>query len=384
MLAGARRTNYIDALRGYAILVVLLVHTLVLTRDVSPVLWSQVGRGGYGVQLFFVISALTLTQSWHERGDGAWAFYVRRVFRIAPMFWLAIIPFHYLPWPWGGIWNHENATAAHILLTAAFAHGVHPLTFNEVVPGGWSIAVESMFYLVFPMLMAVATSLRRALVILVVSLASSWASTRLALILFADSGAAGPALEYYATRWLPAQLPVFMCGVFAYYFVTTDWVRNESWGAETILFLGFAILFGVLPFVQVPMTSICSIYAAVFAAIAVGLARGAGQWLVNSPICWLGKISFSAYLWHFAALSVAAPIILSFPGTLPYLGAVLVILVITVVASTVTYLMIEKPMIRFGSRLASNLKRRRARTTPYVSTAEASAIGGASVAKERS
>jgi hypothetical protein len=61
-----------------------------------------------------------------------------------------------------------------------------------------------MFYLVFPMLMAVATSLRRALVIPVISLATSWASTRLALILFADSGAAGPALEYYATRWLPA------------------------------------------------------------------------------------------------------------------------------------------------------------------------------------
>ena len=49
--------------------------------------------GRYGVQLFFVASALTLMLSWHARSDGALPFYIRRVFRIAPMFWLAI-PFY--------------------------------------------------------------------------------------------------------------------------------------------------------------------------------------------------------------------------------------------------------------------------------------------------
>ena len=31
--------------------------------------------------------------SWHARSDGTYPFYIRRLFRIAPMFWLAI-PFY--------------------------------------------------------------------------------------------------------------------------------------------------------------------------------------------------------------------------------------------------------------------------------------------------
>jgi hypothetical protein len=34
----------------------------VLSQGVSPLVWRQVGRGGYGVQLFFVITALTLAR----------------------------------------------------------------------------------------------------------------------------------------------------------------------------------------------------------------------------------------------------------------------------------------------------------------------------------
>jgi peptidoglycan/LPS O-acetylase OafA/YrhL len=385
MLGAPIQRNYIDALRGYAILVVLLVHTLILTIGVSPLVWSQVGRGGYGVQLFFVISALTLAQSWRERGDGVWPFFIRRVFRIAPMFWLAIFPFLYIPYPWGGIWNHENATAFHILLTAMLAHGVHPLTFNQVVPGGWSVAVESTFYVAFPFLMAIATSLRRAVIILIVSLAMSWASTRFALWLFSDSGAAAPAVEYYATRWLPAQLPVFLCGIVTYYLIASNWVRHGGWAAQATLYFGLAMLFGVLPFVQIPMTAICSVYAAIFAVIAFGLARGAGKWLVNRPICWLGKISFSAYLWHFAILSVAAPTIMALRGTLPYFGTVIIVLAATVAASTTTYEKIEVPMIRMGSRLANWFKDRR--EAAYVAQrppTEAFSIGNSSIAEGRS
>ena len=40
--------------------------------------------------MFFVVSALTLMASSHQRGDGAAAFFIRRIFRIVPMFWLSI------------------------------------------------------------------------------------------------------------------------------------------------------------------------------------------------------------------------------------------------------------------------------------------------------
>jgi peptidoglycan/LPS O-acetylase OafA/YrhL len=378
----ARHRAYIDALRGYAILIVVIVHTLVLNSDVSPLLTGQLLRGGFGVQLFFVVSALTLTQSWRERGDGALAFFVRRLFRIAPMFWAAIVVFYYLPWPWGPFWNHENITLGDMLLTAALAHGIHPLTFNAVVPGGWSIAVEAGFYLVFPLVMLLATSLRNSLFILVVALAFTWPWARLALFLFADSGATAAAQEYYATRWLPSQLPVFMCGVATYYLISVSRVRHGGLRAKAILLSGLAI-FLVLPYVHIPATAICSVYAVVFSAIAFGLAVGGGQWMVNPAICWLGKISFSAYFWHFAILSIESPTIFSFHGTFSFFACVLAVLVLTVVGSTLTYLTIEEPMIRLGSRLARKL------TSPRVAVAdtrikptETFASVGAGVAKE--
>jgi hypothetical protein len=80
-----KRFAYIDALRGYAILGVILVHTSQYSG-----FDSQAAFGARGVQLFFVASALTLMFSWHERHDGATAFFVWRIFRIVPMFWVSI------------------------------------------------------------------------------------------------------------------------------------------------------------------------------------------------------------------------------------------------------------------------------------------------------
>src|ERR1700733_5588258 len=85
-----RRLSYIDALRGYAILMVIAVHTSQAFSDLPKSFSTILSQGARGVQLFFVTSALTLSMSWVSRKESAGAFYLRRFFRIAPMFWLAI------------------------------------------------------------------------------------------------------------------------------------------------------------------------------------------------------------------------------------------------------------------------------------------------------
>jgi exopolysaccharide production protein ExoZ len=79
-----KRLAWIDALRGYAIIGVLAVHV------------GGVTEGARGVQLFFVASAIALLHSWHTHKDSVRRFYTRRLFRIAPMFWLAIPTFFWL------------------------------------------------------------------------------------------------------------------------------------------------------------------------------------------------------------------------------------------------------------------------------------------------
>jgi exopolysaccharide production protein ExoZ len=65
-----RHYAYIDALRGWAILGVIAFHVSQYFPGLEYPLRTVVGEGARGVQLFFVISALSLMLSWHQRADG--------------------------------------------------------------------------------------------------------------------------------------------------------------------------------------------------------------------------------------------------------------------------------------------------------------------------
>lgn len=92
------KRNYIDSIRGIAILMVVLVHTGQITLLVSksqhftfiqPLL---VKYGQMGVQLFFVASAYTLCLSSFNRKNETNKFTkyaIRRYFRIAPAYYIA-------------------------------------------------------------------------------------------------------------------------------------------------------------------------------------------------------------------------------------------------------------------------------------------------------
>jgi peptidoglycan/LPS O-acetylase OafA/YrhL len=69
---------------------VIAVHSSQYFDDLPIGVRALADQGARGVQLFFVASAMTLCMSWHSRNDGALPFYIRRFFRIAPMYYLSI------------------------------------------------------------------------------------------------------------------------------------------------------------------------------------------------------------------------------------------------------------------------------------------------------
>lgn len=81
--------DFVDALRGYAICAVLVVHTASAAPPTDGPMMRILEQGARGVQLFFVTSALTLLMSWQYRNDGYAPFIIRRIFRIAPLVWFA-------------------------------------------------------------------------------------------------------------------------------------------------------------------------------------------------------------------------------------------------------------------------------------------------------
>src|SRR3984957_1347842 len=90
--------------------------------------------------------------SWVSRKESALTFYSRRFFRIAPMFWLAIPFFVWLNGTAPTPYAPDGIGIRHIAMTATFVHGFWPDTITSVVPGGWSVADEVIFYAFFPVI----------------------------------------------------------------------------------------------------------------------------------------------------------------------------------------------------------------------------------------
>jgi len=134
--------NYLTFGRGIAILAVVSGHYLqsqqIEISNNNFIIFS------FGVPLFFIISAISLTISFEERKESKLKFYIRRFFRIAPMYYFAIIIYNY---------NNHNLQIFSLLSNIFFIHGFYPLGNNNVVPGGWSIATEMTFYIIFPFIL---------------------------------------------------------------------------------------------------------------------------------------------------------------------------------------------------------------------------------------
>jgi peptidoglycan/LPS O-acetylase OafA/YrhL len=96
----------LDALRGIAILSVMLVHAVYWGPDhilpLRPALLLMIAFAGQrGVQLFFLVSAFTLYMSHSNRRHEARPtlnFFLRRFFRITPMLYVSVALTYFL-WP---------------------------------------------------------------------------------------------------------------------------------------------------------------------------------------------------------------------------------------------------------------------------------------------
>ena len=375
--------DFIDALRGVAIIGVLLSHA---QRNVeiyqamghparmSPWLSRYAEQGARGVQLFFVISALTLFLSAGKRTSESepWLnFYVRRIFRIAPMFYLAFGVYCVAPVLLKGQGFPPIAT---ILGTLSFTNGWNPawlLGANDVVPGGWSIGVEMSFYIVFPLVFLALRNFPRALAALLLILVLDVVTWPL-LLRYAPIDD----MELWARYvfvWLPNQLPIFLFGICAYFilfgragqltafFHEGDRRHNACW-----FMLAAAILLIVPQWLADPRAVF--LYGAAFALLALCLYRQPYRWLVNRPLQHIGKISFSGYLTHFFMLQVARKFLAGIHAgnrlspDLYFVATVVLALTGTVLVSSVTYRLVEVPGQALGKRLIQAMALRRAAT----------------------
>lgn len=160
---------FLDGIRGIAIFVVFLFHSLGTSFGFDKLPWSGLFRdfdtsgsflllypltyGWAGVPIFFVVSGFCIHLSHQRSSDKGWAcFFNRRFFRVYPAYLLAICVFFFV-WPWGSLqmdsFNRLVQLGSHILAI----HNLHDHSFFGINPSFWSIAVEIQLYMIYPLLL---------------------------------------------------------------------------------------------------------------------------------------------------------------------------------------------------------------------------------------
>ena len=153
------RSLALDGVRGLALLIVV-IHNTAWIGGPSEQLAMKVYRAGsasgwVGVQLFFVLSGLLITNilvNTRASTDYFRQFYVRRALRIFPLYYVAIgvLVFVAAPLAWSSVW-------AESVYRHQWAFWLYASNWTEPLVGGvlglshlWSLAIEEQFYLVWP------------------------------------------------------------------------------------------------------------------------------------------------------------------------------------------------------------------------------------------
>jgi peptidoglycan/LPS O-acetylase OafA/YrhL len=349
-----KRRDYIpqlDGLRAVAVLLVVTFHT-------SPAFaWLH---GWRGVTIFFVLSgylitSLALAEESQRGGLSFLGFYIRRTFRILPLYYLVLLVYCVMILGLGlSPKNHRGLTTALPYYLAylqevplALRGGPEGLPFNQ----SWSLGIEEKFYLFWPVVafgvLARARHLRPWVAgALIVGFASfRWFGSPLISDLFSHYYhiLTGCLLAILKPQSLAGRRPltypllvlVLLCQLAVPQLSLPHWASELNHLAYTA---GVALLLAAL---LTETTRVRSLLA----------------W---RPLAFVGKISYGIYLVHLLCLH-AAETVTSNPVVSLVLTSALSIAVATVLHWT-----IEKPLIGVGRRFS---RRVLARSLPVVELA---------------
>jgi peptidoglycan/LPS O-acetylase OafA/YrhL len=240
-------------------------------------------------------------------------------------------------------------------MALTFTHGFLPDTITSVVPGSWSIADEMAFYVIFPLLFGLLLRIRFPTA-LAIAIVVTWVCYITQRNLYAYTAHNIPDPQQ-AALWnmffgltLVNQLPCFLIGMLVF-----KWLSEERPVPYPYLLVVGAVIAAVWIALHqhgIPLFGRLSLpmqYGVVFAVFALGLSSWQPSFLVNPVVGWVGKISYSAYLVHFALLSI-----IPIPHD-NFAEAFLTLALITIAISSVTFRWIEQPFIRLGHRIAARM-----------------------------
>ena len=348
----------LDGLRCFAVLGVLVAHF-------SPTFGGLVETGPWGVRLFFVLSGFLITRSLLQTRkhvdagqisipSALRAFFMRRIFRLWPVYFLclAVAYAFNIELTRQTIWWH--------LLMASNQYVFHYQSWPGLLSHFWTLAVEQQFYIFWPFVILFAPKRRMDLLLLAVLIAGPFSRE---LIL--------------AMRWsnlATLYTPLACCLDFFAIGGAVAWGHDEGWldrFASTlhlrlllVLATGWLLWGTFLKYIDGHYPAHWLVYDPLFQALGFAvlivyvLHRPEGltsRCLRFRAFVYIGEISYGVYIFH-NFMHRFGPSILRHTLGMSYfpdeLTHVLYYTVLSVAAAAVSYHFFEKPVRRWGRRLA--------------------------------
>jgi peptidoglycan/LPS O-acetylase OafA/YrhL len=303
-----------------------------------------------GVPLFYTLSGFVIAYGYAGRlGSGAQRtkFYLARYFRIAPLFYavLAVMTL----WTW---FDRQIFDGQAIILNATFSFGLVPGKHESMVMAGWSIGIEMLFYILFPLIAAIIKTVRGAAIAFIVACClSAWAQWQL-----------GQTFGSFGYMNFFTHLPFFMAGLGGY----RIWQHiGFSQSRAGWILLGVSLLTGlvigsnIVPVLNnLPGPIRFDLWALIFGMLILSVCLVSFAPLEHPMLRRCGELSFSLYLLH--PIIMSALVKLQLVGWLSskfasewlvFTFAGLITLGLLWGASNITYRFVEVPGIALGRRL---------------------------------
>lgn len=352
---------------------VILIHT---SQIINGEMFSRnvVAYGQMGVQMFFIASAFTLCFSMdlrRSKNEPLYNFYIRRYFRIAPGYYVGIAIFFLINilcnffevknfWP-------SSTDPVNILVNVLFLNGLYPPANNSVVPGGWSIGTEMLFYLIFPVIFIIYRKLQNYrvmnyLIPVVILMISALIQYTFFKITNNPAFITNNSFVYFS---ILNQLPVFCVGISMYFLFRQGIFNNIKSQISLALFIVLSCLSGYLMILgndfftlTFAITPFISAISFVFLFIYLQNKRSANKTLEK-----IGTLSYSGYLLHlifaYFLSGYLAEILDFIQSDILFVLLYIITVTLTFLSANLMYKYIEQKGIKIGKRVILLLNQKR-------------------------